>query len=367
MTRRPAFPPFEDLSSPREFFWVKHQPYLQSQGYMLRPRYHPDWRPSWIQKDGTNLKEKYSFLIFQDQHRSIYISTIIDAIRMEDGVKVVLRIVPVGSLELAMMMHLSSPKMPSDPRNHTVPVLGTIPIPGEENDRVFVISPVLRWFHSPDFHCRREFADAFRQILEVGYCILRSRAHLTTKKGIDFMHENNIAHGNVALEVHGFTSDIGSIDGLRLGLQARPRCLVPPVKYYIIDFETTRHYPEGKDAARAIALKCQIKTSPEFLSAPAPYNPFRLDVYNVGATFLSFCEKYAGVDEFKPFCVEMMAKDPSERPTTKEMLRKFDVFIGSKDQIWLRSRIWLDYAWYKPRSRFVQFLWRKFPILLPYF
>lgn len=179
MTRRPAFPPFEDLSSPREFFWVKHQPYLQSQGYMLRPRYHPDWRPSWIQKDGTNLKEKYSFLIFQDQHRSIYISTIIDAIRMEDGVKVVLRIVPVGSLELAMMMHLSSPKMPSDPRNHTVPVLGTIPIPGEENDRVFVISPVLRWFHSPDFHCRREFADAFRQILE----------------GIDFMHENNIAHG----------------------------------------------------------------------------------------------------------------------------------------------------------------------------
>ncbi|KAG7440649.1 uncharacterized protein BT62DRAFT_1012425 [Guyanagaster necrorhizus] len=287
--------PFKDHRSPSELFWVKHQPYLENQGYLLRPRYHPDWCPSWIQKDGTNLREKNSFLLFEDQHRSIYTSVVLDAIRIEDGVKVALRIVPVGSQELAMMMHLSSPQMRSDPRNHTVPVLGTIPIPGEENDRVFVILPVLRWFHPPDFHCRRQFADAFRQILE----------------GIDFMHENNIAHGDActlnflmdATNVcpKGFhMADTDSIDELGHGLHARPRCL------------TTKHFPEGKDAARTIELKCQIKTSPEFLSAPVPYNPFRLDVYNVRATFLSFCEKYAGVDEFKPFCVEMMAKDPSK-------------------------------------------------------
>ena len=30
-----------------EFFWRDHQPWLQEQGYMLRPRYHPDWKPSW--------------------------------------------------------------------------------------------------------------------------------------------------------------------------------------------------------------------------------------------------------------------------------------------------------------------------------
>ncbi len=30
-----------------EYFWRDHQSWLQQQGYMLRPRYHPDWKPSW--------------------------------------------------------------------------------------------------------------------------------------------------------------------------------------------------------------------------------------------------------------------------------------------------------------------------------
>ena len=32
---------------PDEFFWRDHQPWLQERGYMLRPRYMPDWKPSW--------------------------------------------------------------------------------------------------------------------------------------------------------------------------------------------------------------------------------------------------------------------------------------------------------------------------------
>ena len=31
----------------REFFWRDHYTWLQEQGYLLRPRYHPDWKPSW--------------------------------------------------------------------------------------------------------------------------------------------------------------------------------------------------------------------------------------------------------------------------------------------------------------------------------
>lgn len=30
-----------------ERFWCQHQPWLEKQGYMLRPRYRPDWVPSW--------------------------------------------------------------------------------------------------------------------------------------------------------------------------------------------------------------------------------------------------------------------------------------------------------------------------------
>ena len=30
-----------------ELYWRERQAWLAEQGYMLRPRYQPDWRPSW--------------------------------------------------------------------------------------------------------------------------------------------------------------------------------------------------------------------------------------------------------------------------------------------------------------------------------
>ena len=30
-----------------EIWWRDHQVWLQERGYMLRPRYRPDWTPSW--------------------------------------------------------------------------------------------------------------------------------------------------------------------------------------------------------------------------------------------------------------------------------------------------------------------------------
>ena len=32
---------------PYESWWVERQKALEQAGYMLRPRYHPDWKPSW--------------------------------------------------------------------------------------------------------------------------------------------------------------------------------------------------------------------------------------------------------------------------------------------------------------------------------
>jgi hypothetical protein len=36
-----------DKRTPAENRWVSYQPYLLSKGYNLRPRYRPDWVPSW--------------------------------------------------------------------------------------------------------------------------------------------------------------------------------------------------------------------------------------------------------------------------------------------------------------------------------
>ncbi len=36
-----------------EIFWRDRYTFLHNNGYILRPRYHPDWKPSWL---GTNRK-----------------------------------------------------------------------------------------------------------------------------------------------------------------------------------------------------------------------------------------------------------------------------------------------------------------------
>ena len=38
--------------------WVARYAYLQSRGYTLRPRYHPEWQKSWLQTGRSpNLSE----------------------------------------------------------------------------------------------------------------------------------------------------------------------------------------------------------------------------------------------------------------------------------------------------------------------
>jgi hypothetical protein len=32
-----------------EVWWRDHQKWFEDSGYMLRPRYRPDWKPSWLE------------------------------------------------------------------------------------------------------------------------------------------------------------------------------------------------------------------------------------------------------------------------------------------------------------------------------
>lgn len=40
-----------------EFWWVRHQLWLEGCGYILRPRLRPDWIPSWY---GTDKSPDYA-------------------------------------------------------------------------------------------------------------------------------------------------------------------------------------------------------------------------------------------------------------------------------------------------------------------
>ena len=80
-----------------------------------------------------------------------------------------------------------------------------------------------------------------------------------------------------------------SHDGSGYNLTWLHRCSVAPVDYYYIDFGLSAWYPRGKETARNIGVVGQVKTVPE-LSDTVPYNPFQVDIYQLGHTILKVIE-----------------------------------------------------------------------------
>ncbi|KAK0191956.1 hypothetical protein F5146DRAFT_928526, partial [Armillaria mellea] len=214
-----------------EMFWVKHQHVLTGLGCMLRPRYHPDWTPSWVKKDGT---ERVRLRRYLDSHVPLRVN-VMDAIRLKDGTKVVLQVTRTDTNELSMIKKLCNPReILQDPLNHTVPIIETVPIPDDNDHRVFMVMLILRNFSSPAFHCRSEFVEAFRQLLEVVTApLFTSACH--PSDDVNIMNFLMDASGVCPRGYH-FAQNV-SYDGVHWSLYDRPRCRVAPVRYYLIDFD----------------------------------------------------------------------------------------------------------------------------------
>ncbi|KAJ7148050.1 hypothetical protein C8R43DRAFT_1069138 [Mycena crocata] len=228
----------------------KNQPFIlfPDGSTQLRPRYDPNWVPSWSIKDHP--REEY-----EDGLKS-YISTpALDATRVYNGEKVVLKRVSTvgGDSELRIATLLSSETLRSDRRNHTI------------------------LFDDPPFHCPAEFIEAMQQYLE----------------GLQFMHDQNICHlyahapKNLMMDetrvvpagshfIHPRTHT-----GFRRLFRSNNRCAVGPVDYYYINFGLSLHFPGGQATVTALGVLRTFDTIPE-LSVTEPYNPFKVDIYQLG-------------------------------------------------------------------------------------
>ena len=80
-----------------------------------------------------------------------------------------------------------------------------------------------------------------------------------------------------------------SHDGVGYNLTWRHRCSVAPVDYYYIDFGLSGYFPNGKETAVRLGLVGQVKKVPD-LSDNVPYNPFQVDIYQLGHTILKVIE-----------------------------------------------------------------------------
>ncbi|KAH7332958.1 kinase-like domain-containing protein [Rhizoctonia solani] len=334
-----------DKRSGVEERWVSFQPYLLSKGYRLRPRYQPDWVPSW---KGTGLRPSYC----EDSIDSRPIR-ILDAVRITDERQVVIKMVipergGEGEHELAILQHFSSPPLKNDPSNHIVPCLDTIPIPGIENGH-FIIMPLLGQFDEPAFGSIAEVHDFLQQLFT----------------GLDFMHKHNVAHCDIASAnimmdsrplydepFHPVYQTL-SLDIQRM-IYPRYSRLEINIRYYFIDmgFATWFRDPESP---KMITGKQARERAPEQKTGKA-YNPFLVDIYQLGAIIgKNVISQNRALDFLKPLAEEMTHSDPSARPVLVEARQCMNTaFLGLSG---IRYRWPLVPRGVGLRARVIYFIW----------
>ncbi|CAE6386170.1 unnamed protein product [Rhizoctonia solani] len=332
-----SYPSFYDVGisslrpeerSEAENRWVAFQPYLQSKGYRLRPRFQPNWIPSWLR----NMKD------YRDCEDSVdsMPRRVLDATRVSDGRQVVIKIlIPStddreGEDEYEVLQYFSSDSIKDDPANHVVPCYDSFPIPGVENG-MFVVMPLLSRYDFPPFYSLDEVQNFLQQVFE----------------GIMFMHAHDIAHGDIAganimmnsrpLYTEPFhpVSQQRSLD-FRRPVHPRYRRHQVIIRYYLIDLGYAKWF-RNPSAPKLVTGLHARERAPEQRSG-RPYDPFAVDVYQLGAVIRrELIPRMSELEFLLPLARAMTERDPTKRPTLREAHRILDVeFAG----IWGIRRRW---------------------------
>ncbi|KAH9920121.1 uncharacterized protein B0H18DRAFT_881238 [Fomitopsis serialis] len=332
---------------PHEHFWRDRQVWLEEHGYMLRPRYKPDWQPSWL---GTSKS-----LLSCEDGLAIITGGVLDATRISDGAMVMLKKVDtdIHPYEVDLGHFLSSETMTSDPRNRCVRTLDVLPDPVEGNIKIIVL-PLLRQFDDPDFATVGEAVACLQQVIE----------------GLQFMHEQHVAHRDISIlnVMMDGTPMYPDMWHPRVSIMKRDysgrvkhyaRTERPP-KYYHIDFGLSRKYDPDNGPPRELPIFGGDKNVPEFQGDgyDKPADPFRTDIYYLGSFiregFLEvsvspcFSAQHAHVCALQPYCnmefmrsfvADMVQNDPESRPTIEEVASRSEKLFSQLASWNLRARL----------------------------
>ncbi|KZT13120.1 uncharacterized protein LAESUDRAFT_690312 [Laetiporus sulphureus 93-53] len=308
--------------------WVDRQPFLESRGYMLRPRYRPGWVPSWR---GT---DEYPWL-FEDSISLPVREYLTDATRIADGMLVYIKLVKTGDNESRIATMLSDPSFRDDPDNHSVPILDTFQ-DAKDKSISYLVMPFLRLIDEPPFALVGEVVDFVDQIL----------------KGLQFLHKHGVAHRdctykNLMMDASEmFPQGFHPVDQTSLpdGETTAPyyRRTDVHVKYYFVDYGISVHIPRDAQSKLVVGVNGRDQEVPE-LSDDTPYDPFKVDVFIIGNVFRhEFYEKYSNLDFLLPAMKSMLQNDPARRPSASEIVAQWQTIrdtISPVHLIWrLRPR-----------------------------
>ncbi|KAF7313279.1 Protein kinase domain-containing protein [Mycena kentingensis (nom. inval.)] len=338
MTAAPRYHPglFES-----EIFWAECYPALLEKGYQLRSRYRANWSRTW--------RWRFTFWPKSDEEEVFSVAhNTLDAVRLSDNKKIVLKRVASASPEIKIHEYLNSKTMHADPRNHTIDVLDVFSLPNTSWS--FLVLPYAREFDYPPFHCRSEVVNALSQYLE----------------GLQFMHEHNVVHMDIAPQNMLMDESAVVPNGSHFALQRthdgemglftwNDRCTASHLRYYYIDFGLSEYFPEGPEEALTTGM---LRTFPEIpeLSYDVPYNPFKVDIFQLGLVIRKLVQvglktrykdddptapqAYPDLEDFRPVSDAMTSKDPVARPSAAQSLRHLQSIAATLSPEQLSEQIW---------------------------
>ncbi|EIW62688.1 uncharacterized protein TRAVEDRAFT_69009 [Trametes versicolor FP-101664 SS1] len=311
-----------------ETWWRDHQVWLQERGYMLRPRYRPDWVPSW-HKDGGAYYDSY------EDGRAIVRNAVLDATRISDDTVVTLKKIQTSEhpYEVDICRFFSSEPRASDPANRCVPVYDVLDVP-DDPDCKLIVMPFLRKFFDPRFLTVGEAVEFFRQAFE----------------GLRFMHAHHVAHRdcgrmNIMMDPRPLYPQLYHFASIRAkrDLSGTAKYFTRtrnPVRYHLIDFGLSRRFDPAKGPPRSWPIWGADRTVPEFHKSLEPCDPFPTDVYYLGNVIKTvFLDVYTGLDFMKPIVDDMVRDEPASRPNMDQVVARFDLLLGSLSTWKLRARL----------------------------
>ncbi|KAH8987525.1 hypothetical protein EDB86DRAFT_3245740 [Lactarius hatsudake] len=328
-----------------ERWWADRYNEIAEQGYRLRPRYHPQWEPSWF-KTGKD------FYTVEDGQATIpKLRAAMDATRIRDGRPVMLKKVLLsdGPHELRINKLFSLPENSRERDNHCAPLLDVIELSTHFESQQLMVFPLLRPFNQPRIQTFGEFAAFFTQICEerpnitifVDHPDLLHRGFDSCTNEISPTGMNpTITRGDSSLtilEAIGFHPvKIDRNRNFKGTAKAYTRTQRPP-RYYFIDLGLSRLYP-SRDA-KDEPLRGGDKSAPEHRSG-LRCNPFHTDIYYIGNLIRQeFIKKCNGFEFMEDLIASMTRDNPAERPPIEEVLHEFSRIRVSLSKRKLRSAI----------------------------
>ncbi|KAI0274570.1 kinase-like domain-containing protein [Russula aff. rugulosa BPL654] len=263
-----------------ELWWRDQYRAIEAQGYILRSRYHPNWRPSW-KRSGKD------FFSAEDGQPTL-LPTAMDATRAWDGRQVMFK-------------------------------------------KKLMVMPFLRSFDSPRFQTYGEFVSFFSQICD-GLLFMHER---------NIAHRDCTAN-NIMLDPSGMYPDgfhpiqVNRRRDFR-GRAKRFTRTLRPTRYYLIDFGLSRRYSSRNALDQPI--RGGDKSAPEHRVRNL-CNPFHTDIYYLGNLVRErFFKVYNGFGFMAGLVNAMTDENPAERPTIENVISRFSYIRDSLSEFKLRSII----------------------------